>query len=465
MNTTVTPKSKLSPNEIKEAAALIRAGAAAPKRTAPVVLANGNGNGNGEVPTMTLPNGVIVKWLNVGPDLARQWLERNKGNRSLREDTVSAIARDITAGHWQPTHQGVAFDAAEVLIDGQHRLEAILLTGATVEMMVSFGWPPKTMDAVDGNVARSVADRLKLQHGVANAHLIARSAVVVAQLCFEGRIRKLTLAQALEILGSYEKSLSFAIEKMPAVKSLRQANVLGAMAFAHSVLPEKTAAFYQALATGEMLAADSPILQARNFLLSDAAKKLNMSDSGNRVAIAELVLHALHLWMNGRTVARLEHALEGTKHISGLQAVRVEKVAALFRLPTGVGATAAAPRSNAAEQPGANGDSHSSSLPHKEKPSLDAIIQKVEMLYGCAAFILLGKGEDDEVRYPRAAAITLMLAAGYSEVMVGAKFKRSIDYVRSVLPKFERTIAGAPKRAALLAKAGVSLGIVVEKKA
>ena len=42
------------------------------------------------------------------------------------------IARDMKAGHWRLTHQGIAFDPAGVLIDGQHRLWAIVESDTTL---------------------------------------------------------------------------------------------------------------------------------------------------------------------------------------------------------------------------------------------------------------------------------------------------------------------------------------------
>jgi hypothetical protein len=73
----------------------------------------------------------------VTPEMAARWLERNKSNRPLRQTVVAAYAAQIKAGQWRLTHQGVCLDCKDSLIDGQHRLTAIVQTGIAILMQVS----------------------------------------------------------------------------------------------------------------------------------------------------------------------------------------------------------------------------------------------------------------------------------------------------------------------------------------
>jgi hypothetical protein len=73
----------------------------------------------------------------VTPEMAARWLERNKSNRPLRQNVVAAYAAQIKAGQWRLTHQGVCLDCRENLIDGQHRLTAIVQTDIAILMQVS----------------------------------------------------------------------------------------------------------------------------------------------------------------------------------------------------------------------------------------------------------------------------------------------------------------------------------------
>lgn len=77
---------------------------------------------------------------NVTPLLASSWLERlNVNNRKVSYRVVDKYSRDMSKGDWVLNHQGVAFDKYGHLADGQHRLLAIIKSGVTVPMMVTYG--------------------------------------------------------------------------------------------------------------------------------------------------------------------------------------------------------------------------------------------------------------------------------------------------------------------------------------
>lgn len=83
-----------------------------------------------------------TKLQKITPAMAEKWLATpNTKNRKLRQRTVEAFAADMRRGKWHITHQGIAFDEAGNLLDGQHRLAAIVKSGCTIEMLVTTGLP------------------------------------------------------------------------------------------------------------------------------------------------------------------------------------------------------------------------------------------------------------------------------------------------------------------------------------
>ena len=62
----------------------------------------------------------------ITPELARGMLIDNEGNRRKRELWVNYLANCIRNNEWKPTHQGIAFSENGKLLDGQHRLHAII---------------------------------------------------------------------------------------------------------------------------------------------------------------------------------------------------------------------------------------------------------------------------------------------------------------------------------------------------
>ena len=94
----------------------------------------------------------------ITPEQAKEWLKSNTLNRPLRMRRVAALVRDIKAGNFYLTHQGIAFDEEGNLLDGQHRLTAIALAEMPATMNVTFGLPREAMVAVDVGATRNIAD-------------------------------------------------------------------------------------------------------------------------------------------------------------------------------------------------------------------------------------------------------------------------------------------------------------------
>ncbi|QVJ00421.1 hypothetical protein KGD82_16815 [Nocardiopsis eucommiae] len=86
---------------------------------------------------MTFPLPTTDGPTTITPDIAQTWLyDRNKGNRSLSMQTAQRYADVMTTGRWQLTHQGIAFDTDGNILDGQHRLLAVVLAKTPVDMWV-----------------------------------------------------------------------------------------------------------------------------------------------------------------------------------------------------------------------------------------------------------------------------------------------------------------------------------------
>ena len=97
----------------------------------------------------------------ITPFIAKIYLKANTDNRPLRPSHVKTLAYDMKNGHWQVTHQGIAFDDTGRLIDGQHRLHAIVEAGVPVEMSVTRGCSASAFSILDRGANRSASDILR----------------------------------------------------------------------------------------------------------------------------------------------------------------------------------------------------------------------------------------------------------------------------------------------------------------
>lgn len=282
-------------------------------------------------------------WMEVTPAKAREWLENNFRNRPIKEDVVKAYARDMAVGTWVSTHQGIAFNDKDELIDGQHRLSAIVLCKVTVRMMVTFGMPSKIegkemtpMDAVDRGATRSVADQLTIQHGFKNGSITAAICKGISNLCCSERTRRLSVGQTLDIYRLFENEIQWVIVHRSKANGLRSAGVVTAFAFALATTPEfvngssPISLMFERLVGGEPLDLGTPIAQLREFLTSDESKLLlRIHDR----AIAELTLEAIRLELSGSRVPKLEINEAGANLFRAALAPKVRKIAAMFELP------------------------------------------------------------------------------------------------------------------------------------
>lgn len=123
-----------------------------------------------------VPTGVpSVEFVKITPDQARDWLRQNIDNRPLRDRDVAAYARDITADNWRVTGEGIKFAADGRLLDGQHRLAAIVQADKTVGMYVFRNVDDAAQQVMDSGIKRSVSDAFNLQ-GQKNTATLAAGA-------------------------------------------------------------------------------------------------------------------------------------------------------------------------------------------------------------------------------------------------------------------------------------------------
>ena len=112
--------------------------------------------------TMTKPEMTTTSmWIT--PDIAAEFLRGNTDNRRIRPVYVRQLADIIRRGEWMHTHQGIAFAADGHLLDGQHRLSAIVASGIAVRMTVSRNCDPATFIVLDAGLKRQMTDHLGLR--------------------------------------------------------------------------------------------------------------------------------------------------------------------------------------------------------------------------------------------------------------------------------------------------------------
>lgn len=109
----------------------------------------------------------------VTPEMAAEWLKKTHRNRPIAQTTVESYANTMRNGEWKANTSSIAFcnpftdpqtkkRVDETLIDGQHRLAAVVISGCTVPMTVWWGCDVSEMETLDQGHKRSNGDLLHL---------------------------------------------------------------------------------------------------------------------------------------------------------------------------------------------------------------------------------------------------------------------------------------------------------------
>jgi len=106
-----------------------------------------------------------VRMVLVTPDMAREWLLFNTGNRKIQKNHIDIIKRDILNGNWMMNAQPICFtddpenpqsNEPPRLLNGQHRLHAIIAADVPIEIPIATGIPDAAFATFDTHAKRTV---------------------------------------------------------------------------------------------------------------------------------------------------------------------------------------------------------------------------------------------------------------------------------------------------------------------
>ena len=91
------------------------------------------------------PNAYVV---DITPELAQFWIDANDYDRPISEPEVQSYVARMDLGMWEPGCNVIVVDNGGI-IDGLHRLHAVVQCGKTVPMIIVINEPLKNANAID----------------------------------------------------------------------------------------------------------------------------------------------------------------------------------------------------------------------------------------------------------------------------------------------------------------------------
>ena len=105
---------------------------------------------------------IVAEVVTITPQEATNWLRCNEHNRPVRKNHVNFLAREMKEGNWQINGQAIVIADNEQVLDGQHRLLAIIEAGVPIKSLVVYGITADAFSTIDTGAVRSSADALYL---------------------------------------------------------------------------------------------------------------------------------------------------------------------------------------------------------------------------------------------------------------------------------------------------------------
>lgn len=106
---------------------------------------------------------IQARMMTITPQIAEGLLARNTHNRAVRISAVDQYAADMRKGDWQVNGEAIKISAGGQILDGQHRLMAILEADTPITTLLITGLPVESQETMDQGRARSFGDVLKLR--------------------------------------------------------------------------------------------------------------------------------------------------------------------------------------------------------------------------------------------------------------------------------------------------------------
>lgn len=174
------------------------------------------------------------KFVIITPEDAIRLLEYNTSNRPVREARIARYARAMKMGRWLPSNDAISFSTEGRLLNGQHRLQAIIRANTPVTILVASGLDEKAFDVIDRGCTRSPGD-LAAAEGFVNPNMAvsgARAAIGILWawngLSIDFNKNKfLDADELLDWMNTYADDLQASVDIIGSLPKLRRGILVG----------------------------------------------------------------------------------------------------------------------------------------------------------------------------------------------------------------------------------------------
>jgi len=241
-------------------------------------------------------------------DIARQMLEKNTNNRPLSTHWVTELAERMKRGDWAFNGDTIRMNG-EKLLDGQHRLHAVVVSGVPIMALVVNGLDDDVFKTIDDGRRRSASDTLAVL-GEKNTKKLA-SALSFVDCYYKKSFtnKKFGANSRTEALLNKYPGMRDTVNSLNSHKiKLAPPSVVYA---AHYIFREKSHSeadeFMSAFLDGASLDSDDPVFLLRSRLIDNLSSKAKLK----REYILALFIKAWNYRRSGKRLKLLKYRTDG----------------------------------------------------------------------------------------------------------------------------------------------------------
>lgn len=235
---------------------------------------------------------------------------RNNNNRNLSERHVNRLARDMANGVFVYNGDNIRFASDGTLLDGQHRLAAIVKSDVALDLGVVWNLPNSTQDTMDDGRKRTMANVLELSGEGYKAKTVA-SILRRLVMLERGSLRNTGFAPTKREMQAYLDAHPDVQDSAAMAEHVRNGQAVrcaaSTLGLAHYLFAQKDRAaaneFFTLLRTGAGLEAGNPILVLRNRLSIEGSTRL----ASEQPEVLAWFIKAWNAWRQGKRIKILRH--------------------------------------------------------------------------------------------------------------------------------------------------------------
>lgn len=232
----------------------------------------------------------------ITPAVALDMLRYNTKNRGLRKTQVEYLATCMKEGSWIDFHPQTMSFSKTRLLDGAHRLNAVVKSGVTIRSICCFGCPDKSFKSIDTNVPRSYADRYQFADDIKRNKKLMSLVTQYYRLLVSGTTKKITDAGIVYVYENNMNWLHFISPYIPNKKGIGKSVYWLGMGLYYRKHPMEAEMFVY-----HFLRPDGEIQQA-SMLRDWAMRNMSLWNAGNESDCLRRCLYVCHCHYINREV-------------------------------------------------------------------------------------------------------------------------------------------------------------------